>query len=219
LPAGWDFAQAAALPETAFTVWTNLFEDGALRAGETALIHGGSGGIGIMAIEMARAFGARAIATVGRPGAAEFCRERGADSVILHKEEDFVARTREATEGRGADVVLDVVGGPYLARNLEALAPGGRLIQIAVMGGAKAEIDLFLMMRKRLRLAGSTLRSRPVEEKSRIARELERRVWPLLAAGRIRPQVTRTFPLERAAEAHALMEAGGHLGKLALVVD
>ena len=172
-----------------------------------------------MAVEMAQALGAKVIATVGRPEAGAFCRERGADHVILYKEEDFVAGTRAGTGGRGADVVLDVVGAPYLARNLEALAPGGRLLQIAVMGGAKAEIDLFLIMRKRLRLTGSTLRSRSVEEKSRIARELESRVWPLLASGRIRPQVTRTFPLEKASAAHALMEAGGHLGKIALTMD
>jgi putative PIG3 family NAD(P)H quinone oxidoreductase len=216
LPAGWDFVQAAALPETAFTVWTNVFEDGALGAGETLLVHGGAGGIGIMAVEMAHAFGAQVIATVGRPEAAAFCRERGAGQVVFYKEEDFVARVREWTGGRGADVVLDVVGAPYLARNLEALAPRGRLAQIAVMGGSKAELDLFLMMRKRLRLTGSTLRPRPIEEKGRIAAELEERVWPLLAAGRIRPQVTRTFPLGKAAEAHALMEAGGHLGKIAL---
>lgn len=219
LPAGWDFAQAAALPETAFTIWTNVFEDGALGAGETSLVHGGAGGIGIMAVEMAHAFGAKVIATVGRAEAAAFCRERGADHVILHKEEDFVARVKEWTEGKGADVVLDVVGAPYLARNLEALAPRGRLVQIAVMGGAKAELDLFLMMRKRLRLTGSTLRSRPADEKGRIAAELERRVWPLLAAGRIRPQVTRMFPLEKASEAHALMEAGGHLGKIVLTLE
>jgi NADPH2:quinone reductase len=218
LPRGWDFAQAAALPETAFTVWTNVFEDGALSAGETLLVHGGSGGIGIMAVEMAHALGAKVLATVGRAEGAAFCRERGADHVILYKEEDFAVRARELTEGRGVDVILDMVGGPYLPRNLEALAPRGRLIQIAVMGGSKAELDLHRMMMKRIRITGSTLRPRPPEEKGRIARELEKRVWPLLEAGRIRPQVTRTFPLDEAAAAHALMEAGGHLGKIVLEV-
>lgn len=216
LPKGWDFAQAAALPETAFTVWTNVFEDGALAAGETLLVHGGSGGIGIMAVEMAHALGARVIATVGRAEGATFCRERGAGHAILYKEEDFAARARELTGGRGVDVVLDMVGGPYLPRNLEALAPRGRLIQIAVMGGSKAELDLHKMMMKRIRITGSTLRPRPPEEKGRIARELGKRVWPLLEAGRIRPQVTRRFPLEAAMEAHELMEAGGHLGKIVL---
>jgi NADPH2:quinone reductase len=171
-----------------------------------------------MAVEMAHALGARVIATAGRAEGAAFCRVRGADHVILYKDEDFPARARELTGGHGADVVLDMVGGPYLPRNLEALAPRGRLIQIAVMGGSKAELDLHKMMMKRIRITGSTLRPRPPEEKGRIARELEKRVWPLLEAGAMRPQVTRRFPLEEAAEAHALLEAGGHLGKIALEV-
>jgi NADPH2:quinone reductase len=216
LPKGWDFVQAASLPETAFTVWTNLFEDGALREGETVLIHGGSGGIGITAIQMAHAFGARALTTVGRREAEAFCRAAGAEQVYFYNEEDFVERVRESTGGRGADVILDMVGGPYLPRNLEALAPRGRLIQIAVQGGSKAELDLHKMMSKHLSLTGSTLRPRTAGEKGRIAEALLHRVWPLLEAGRIRPQVTRTFPLERAAEAHALMESRGHLGKIVL---
>lgn len=218
VPKGFDFIQAASLPETVFTVWTNLFEDGALLPGETVLIHGGSGGIGITAIQMARAFGAKVATTIGRGEAAEFCRAAGADLIIYHKREDFVQRILEFTDGRGAEVILDMVGGLYLPRNLETLAPRGRLIQIATMGGAKAELDLRMMMMKRAVLTGSTLRPRPVEEKGRIAKALSHRVWPLLESGRIRPQVTRTFPLARASEAHALMEAGGHMGKIVLTV-
>lgn len=217
IPKGLDFVQAASLPETCFTVWTNLFEDGALREGETALIHGGSGGIGITAIQMARAFGARVMTTVGRPEAVEFCLAAGADLVIEYKREDFPTRVLEATGGAGADVVLDMVGGPYLARNLAALAMRGRIVQIAVMGGAKAELDLPTLMRKRAVITGSTLRPRDVEEKGRIAKALSHKVWPLLESGRILPKVTRTFPLDRASGAHALMEAGGHLGKIVLI--
>lgn len=218
IPRGWDFIQAASLPETVFTVWTNLFEDGGLREGESALIHGGSGGIGITAIQMAHALGATVLTTVGRREAEPFCREAGADHVLFHREEDFVARAREATDGRGVDVILDIVGGGYLARNVETLAFRGRLIQIAVLDGSPAELNLHQLMRKRLMLTGSTLRPRSIEEKGRIAKAVLHRIWPLIESGRIRPKVTRTFPLERAADAHALMESGGHLGKIVLTV-
>ncbi len=218
IPKGCDFVQAASLPETVFTVWTNLFEDGALKAGETVLIHGGSGGIGVTAIQMAHAMDAKVLTTVGREEGLEFCRATGADHVFNYRIEDFVPLALEATGHRGVDVILDMVGGAYLARNIECLAPRGRLIQIAILGGAKGELDLHKMMQKRLKLTGSTLRPRSVEEKGRIAAAVERNVWPLLESGRIRPQVTATFPLAKAAEAHALMEAGGHLGKIVLVV-
>ncbi|MDB5106525.1 MAG: quinone oxidoreductase [Fibrobacteres bacterium] len=218
LPRGFDFIQAAAVPETCFTVWTNLFEDGGLLEGETALIHGGSGGIGTMAIQMAHALGSHVLTTVGRRESEALCRECGADRVFFHKEEDFVQRTLEVTGGRGADVILDMVGGSYLPRNLEALAPLGRLVQIATLGGHKAELDLRKLMQKRLRLTGSTLRPRTVGEKGRIAAALLDRVWPLLESGKVAPKVTRTFPLGSAGEAHALMESGLHTGKLVLEI-
>jgi NADPH2:quinone reductase len=218
VPRGLDFAQAAALPETVFTVWTNLFEDGGLREGERVLIHGGAGGIGTTAIQMAHAMGAEVLTTVGRRESETLCRECGADHVLFYREEDFVERVREITAGQGVDVILDMVGGSYLPRNVEALAVRGRLIQIAVMGGSKAELDLRQLMLKRLTLTGSTLRPRPVEEKGRIAKAVLHRVWPLIESGRIAPRVSKAFPLDRAAEAHAMMESGGHTGKLVLAV-
>ena len=218
IPGGWDYVQAASLPETVFTVWTNLFEDGALRPGETVLVHGGSGGIGVTAIQMAKACGAKVIATVGRAEAIAFCRAAGAAEVILYKEEDFAARIQEISGGRGVDAILDMVGGPYLQRNLASLAPRGRLICIAHQGGAIGELDIRMVMLKRLTLTGSTLRPRPPAEKGRIAAEVLRHAWPWMESGGFRPQVTRTFPLELAGAAHALMEAGGHLGKIVLTV-
>jgi NADPH2:quinone reductase len=218
IPRGLDYAKAAALPETTFTVWTNLFEDGGLREGERVLIHGGAGGIGTTAIQMAHAMGAEVLATVGRRESEKLVRACGADHVLFYREEDFVERVREITAGQGVDVILDMVGGAYLPRNVEALAFRGRLIQIAVMGGSKAELDLRQLMLKRLMLTGSTLRPRPVEEKGRIAKAVLHRVWPLIESGRIVPQVTKVFPLERAADAHAMMESSGHTGKLVLAV-
>ena len=216
LPDGLSMVEAAALPETFFTVWTNLFDGGRLREGETVLIHGGSGGIGTAAIQIAHAFGARVFATARTAEKCAFCERLGAERAIAYRDEDFVAGVRELTDGRGVDLILDMVGGGYLARNLRALAVEGRLVQIAVMEGAEAAIPLGLLMVKRLTLTGSTLRPRSVAQKGAIADALKERVWPLLADGRIRPVVHATFGLERAAEAHALMESSAHIGKIVL---
>jgi len=218
IPHGFDMLHAAALPETYFTVWTNLFESGRLQKGESTLIHGGSGGIGTTAIQMAHAFGAKVFTTVGKKESVQPCQDLGADRVILYKEEDFVSVVKNETEGRGVDVILDMVGGDYFVRNLEALAPLGRLVQIATIRGTHAELDLRKMMFKRLTLTGSTLRSRSVEEKSRLARELEKHVWPLLNKGELKPVIYKTFPLEKAREAHELMESSAHTGKIVLTV-
>ncbi len=216
VPDGLDMVEAAALPETFFTVWTNLFDGGRLRAGETVLVHGGSGGIGSTAIQIARAFGARVFATARTAEKCAFCEEIGAERAIAYRDEDFVAVVRELTEKRGVDLILDMVGGGYLARNLRALAVEGRLVQIAVMEGAEAAIPLGLVMVKRLTLTGSTLRPRTVAQKGAIAEALRERVWPLLADGRLRPVVHATFGLDEAAEAHALMESSAHIGKIVL---
>ena len=218
VPDGLDMVQAAALPETFFTVWTNLFDGGRLRAGETVLIHGGSGGIGTTAIQIARAFGARVFATARTKEKCAFCEELGAERGIVYAEEDFVAVVRELTEKRGVDLILDMVGGDYLARNVRALAVEGRLVQIAVREGAEATIPLGLLMVKRLVLTGSTLRPRTVAQKGAIADALEREVWPLLAEGSVRPVVHATFALDEAARAHALMESSAHIGKIVLTV-
>ena len=218
VPDGLDMVQAAALPETFFTVWTNLFDGGRMKAGETVLIHGGSGGIGTTAIQIARAFGARVFATARTKEKCAFCEELGAERGIVYAEEDFVAVVRELTEKRGVDLILDMVGGDYLARNVRALAVEGRLVQIAVREGAEATIPLGLLMVKRLVLTGSTLRPRTVAQKGAIAEALEREVWPLLAEGSVRPVVHATFALDEAARAHALMESSAHIGKIVLTV-
>lgn len=218
IPAGFDFVQAAALPETFFTVWTNLFESGHLKPGETVLIHGGSGGIGTTAIQMAQTFGARVFTTVGKKEAVPLCRKLGAERVILYKEEDFVSVVKSLTGGSGVDLILDHIGGPYFPRNLDALAMKGQLVQISTVQGAKVELDLRKVMVKRLVVTGSTLRSRSVEEKSAIARALEKDIWPLLDQGKIKPVIDRTFPLGKVREAHERMEAGRHLGKIVLTV-
>ncbi|WII72125.1 NAD(P)H-quinone oxidoreductase [Bdellovibrio sp. 22V] len=218
IPNGLDFISAASLPETFFTVWTNLFESGRLQMGETLLVHGGSGGIGTTAIQMAHVRGVEVYTTVGKKEAVEACKKLGAARVILYNEEDFVAAVKEATNDRGVDVILDMVGGDYFARNLEALAPQGRLVQIATIKGTKVELDLRKMMFKRLTLTGSTLRARSVEEKSRIAHALEKNIWPLLNKGQLSPVIYRTFPLEKAREAHELMESSAHTGKIVLIV-
>ncbi len=218
VPDGLDMVQAAALPETFFTVWTNLFDGGRMKAGETVLIHGGSGGIGTTAIQIARAFGARVFATARTKEKCAFCEELGAERGIVYVEEDFVAVVRELTEKRGVDLILDMVGGDYLARNVRALAVEGRLVQIAVREGAEATIPLGLLMVKRLVLTGSTLRPRTVAQKGAIADALEREVWPLLAEGSVRPVVHATFALDEAARAHALMESSAHIGKIVLTV-
>ena len=191
VPAGLDFAGAAALPETCFTVWTNLVDGGHLSAGETLLVHGGSSGIGTTAIQLARALGARVVATAGSPAKCEACVRLGATRAVDYRQEDFVAAVREATGGRGADVILDIVGGEYAARNLEALARGGRLVVIGLLGGAKATLNLGLLMQKRAIVTGSTLRPRSVAEKGLIAEALLERVWPLIERGESNPSSTR----------------------------
>jgi putative PIG3 family NAD(P)H quinone oxidoreductase len=216
VPKGLSLVEAAAIPETTFTVWTNLFERAALKAGERLLVHGGSGGIGTAAIQLARAFGVRVFATAGGAEKCAYCRSLGAERAIDYRAEDFVAVTRAATGGEGVDVILDMVGGDYLARNLSALREDGRLVMIAFLHGAKVEIDLMRLMLKRLTLTGSTLRACSIEQKGRIARAVFSNIWPLFEAGRIRPVVDRTLPLERAQEAHRVMEAGQHKGKIVL---
>ncbi|HVQ31809.1 MAG TPA: NAD(P)H-quinone oxidoreductase [Vicinamibacteria bacterium] len=218
VPRGLDVAEAAALPETTFTVWTNVFERGRLAPGETLLVHGGSSGIGTTAIQMARAFGARVIVTAGTSGKCAACLSLGAERAIDYKREDFVAEVREATGGRGVDVLLDMVGAPYLARNLECLAVEGRLVQIGVQQGPKAELNLLSVMQKRLTVTGSTLRPRTVAEKARIAAAVRERVWPKIETGQIRPVMHARLPLAEAREAHRIMEEGAHIGKLVLLV-
>jgi putative PIG3 family NAD(P)H quinone oxidoreductase len=217
VPRGLGAVEAAALPETFFTVWTNVFERGRLRAGETLLVHGGSSGIGTAAIALARAFGARVLATAGGAEKCAACERLGAARAVNYREEDFVAAVKAETGGRGVDVVLDMVGGDYTPRNLECLARDGRLVQIAFLRGSKVQLDLLPVMQRRLTITGSTLRPRSVEEKGAIARALREQVWPLIEQGRVRPLVHATFPLRKAADAHRLMESGGHIGKIVLV--
>jgi putative PIG3 family NAD(P)H quinone oxidoreductase len=218
IPRPLDFAAAAAIPETFFTVWTNVFERGRLQPSESILVHGGASGIGTTAIQMARAFGSTVFATAGTAEKCAACERLGATRAINYREADFVTAVRAATEGRGVDVVLDIVGGDYLPRNLEVLAMDGRLVQIAVIGGPRAEINLVPVLQRRLTITGSMLRPRTVAEKGAIARALRARVWPLLEARTIAPVVHATFPLREAAEAHRVMEADTHIGKLVLVV-
>jgi NADPH:quinone reductase len=218
LPQGLDMPHAAAIPETFFTVWTNVFDRGRLQQGESLLVHGGSSGIGTTAIQLARARGARVFATAGSPEKCAACERIGAERGINYKDEDFVAVVREATGGRGVDVVLDMVGGEYFARNIETLAMEGRLVEIATQRGAKAELNIMAVMLRRLTITGSTLRARAVAEKAAIASAVHQHVWPLLESGAVKPLVHATFPLARAAEAHRMMEAGEHIGKLVLVV-
>ncbi len=216
IPGELSMIEAAALCETFFTVWHNVFERGGLQAGETFLVHGGSSGIGTTAIQLAAARGARVLATAGTAEKCAACVALGAERAVNYREEDFVAAAQEATGGRGVDVILDMVGGEYLARDVRALAMDGRLVMIAFLGGAKAELNFAQVMTKRLTLTGSTLRPQSVEAKARIAAALEHEVWPLLAAGRIAPVMDRTYPLEEAAAAHARMESSAHIGKIVL---
>ncbi len=218
VPSGLDLADAAAIPETFFTVWSNVFDRGGLTAGESFLVHGGSSGIGTTAIQLARAMGARVFATAGSAEKCEACQKLGAERAINYREEDFVELVKQATDGKGVDVILDMVGGGYVARNLDALAPDGRLVYIAFLGGSKVEVNLLPMMLKRLTITGSTLRPRPVAFKAAIAQSLEQKVWPLIEAGDLRPVMYKTFALSAASEAHRLMESGAHIGKIALVV-
>ena len=216
IPGDMDNIRAAAVPETFFTVWTNVFQRGHLDAGETILVHGGTSGIGTTAIQLARAFGATVLATAGSEDKCAACLALGASVAINYKAEDFVTAVRTATHGRGVDVILDIVGGDYVPRNIECLAVGGRLVQIGLIGGSRAQVDLRAVLQKRLTLTGSTLRPRSVEEKGALARELEARVWPLLSSGVVRPIVNAIFPLREAAEAHRLLESGDFIGKIVL---
>lgn len=218
-PAGYDATAAAALPETTFTVWANLFGLGRLQPGETALVHGGGGGIGTTAIQLAKAFGARVYATAGSAERCDACVRLGADGAINYRETDFAESIRQFTTGQGVDVVLDMVGGPYLARNLACLAMDGRLVLIGFQGGPVAEsLDCTAIMRRRLTVTGSTMRARSPAQKAAIAAELREKVWPLLDAGQCRPPVHAVLPLEQAADAHRLMESGAHVGKIVLTV-
>ncbi|MFE0753082.1 NAD(P)H-quinone oxidoreductase [Inquilinus sp. NPDC058860] len=217
IPKGLSPAEAAGLPETLFTVWTNVVERGRLQAGERFLVHGGSSGIGTTAIQLAKARGATVFATAGSAEKAQACLDLGADVAIDYREQDFAAVIKEKTGGRGVDVILDMVGGDYVARNIDALAVDGRQVSIAFLKGSKVEVDLQKVMAKRLTLTGSTLRPRSVAEKGAIAAALEAEVWPLIEAGRIRPVIHATFPLAQAAEAHALMESSAHVGKIILL--
>lgn len=218
VPKGLDMIQAAGLPETFFTVWTNVFDRGRLKAGESFLVHGGSSGIGTTAIQLAHAFGARVFTTAGSAEKCAACRALGADVAIDYRTEDFVGAVGAATEGRGVDVILDMVGGEYIKRNLKILAVEGRLVQIAFLQGSTVELNLAPLMVKRQTLTGSTLRPRSVAEKGAIAAALGEKVWPLLEAGRIKPLIHATFPLADAAKAHRLMESSAHIGKIVLTV-
>jgi NADPH2:quinone reductase len=218
VPAGMDLVHAAAIPETYFTVWTNVFERGGLAPGQSILIHGGTSGIGTTAIQLAKAFGSRVFATAGSPEKCAACERIGADRAIDYTTTDFVPVIRELTDGRGVDVVLDIVGGAYLSRNVDALGMDGRLVQIGTLGGAKAEINMVPVLQRRLTITGSTLRPRSVPEKAAIAAALRARVWPLLERGRVAPIVDRTFPLDQASGAHRLMESSTHIGKLVLTI-
>ncbi|HTO80824.1 MAG TPA: NAD(P)H-quinone oxidoreductase [Methylomirabilota bacterium] len=218
LPKAFDMVRAAAIPETYFTVWTNVFERGRLKAGEAFLVHGGSSGIGTTAIQLAHASGARVFATAGDAEKCAACRRLGADLAIDYWREDFVDVVSKATDGRGVDVILDMVGGDYIARNLKILALEGRLVQIAFLKGSSTELNLLPLMLKRQTLTGSTLRPRTVAEKGAIARALLANVWPLLESGRVAPVIHATFPLARAADAHRLMESSAHIGKIVLTM-
>lgn len=217
VPEAISLVHAGAIPETFFTVWTNLFQRAGLSRGETILVHGGSSGIGTTAIQLATAFGATVLATAGSPDRAQACVGLGAARAIDYKTEDFVAFVRDATSGRGVDVILDIIGGDYLQRNIECLALNGRLVQIGLIGGSRASIDLRPVLQKRLTITASVLRARTVAEKGAIARDLETHVWPLLSRGQLRPVVHAEFPLERAGDAHRELETGRVFGKAVLV--
>jgi putative PIG3 family NAD(P)H quinone oxidoreductase len=215
IPSGWSALEAATVPETAFTVW-GVFQRARMKPGERFLVHGGSSGIGVMAIQLARALGSIPYSTAGSAEKCRACVELGAERAINYREQDFVAELKEATGGRGVDVILDIVGGAYFGRNLEVLAIEGRLVQIATLQGAKVELDLRTLMAKRAMLSGSTLRPQSNEAKAAIASALRREAWPHLEARRVRPVIFAQFPLEQAADAHRLMESGEHIGKIVL---
>lgn len=218
IPRGMDMASAAALPETYFTVWTNVFERGGLKAGETFLMHGGSSGIGTTAIQLAKQFGARVIVTAGSDDKCQACLDLGADAAINYRNEDFVERIAELTDKKGVDVILDIVGGDYLPRNLKCMAVDGRLVQIALQHGPKTEINLLPIMLKRLTITGSTLRPRSIDEKAKIAQALLDQVWPLLDNGSVKPLIHARFCLAEAADGHRMMEQSNHIGKIVLTM-
>jgi len=218
VPRGMDIVTAAGIPETFFTVWTNVFQRGRLQPRELLLVHGGSSGIGTTAIQLAKARGSRVFVTAGSAEKCTACEQLGAERAINYRDADFVAVLRELTGGRGVDVILDMVGGDYFARNIDALAVEGRLVEIATLHGVKADVNIQTIMGRRLTITGSTLRPRPVAEKAAIAAELRQHVWPLLESGTVKPIVHATFPLREAAEAHRVMESSAHIGKLLLVV-
>jgi NADPH:quinone reductase len=216
VPAGLTDVEAACLPETFFTVWSNVFDRGRLQPGETLLVQGGASGIGVTAIQLAKAFGATVIVTAGADDKCAACLRLGADHAINYRQSDFSAEVKRLTGGRGADVVLDMVAGDYVAREVACLADDGRIVIIAVQGGVKSEFNAGEVLRRRLLITGSTLRPRPVAFKGAIAAALRERVWPLLAAGQVRPVIERIFAADEAAQAHALMESSQHVGKIAL---
>jgi NADPH2:quinone reductase len=218
VPKGLSLVEAASLPETFFTVWGNVFERGRLAPGETLLVQGGTSGIGVSAIQMASAMGNRVFATAGSDDKVAACVRLGAEKAFNYKTRDFEKEIQAITAGKGADVILDMVGGDYVPKELKCLAEDGRLVFIAFLRGMKAEMDIGLVMRKRLTITGSTLRPRPVEFKGRLARALREKIWPLIEAGRIRPEIYKTFPLAQASEAHRLMESSQHIGKIVLTV-
>jgi NADPH2:quinone reductase len=218
VPGGLSMVEAAAIPETFFTVWTNLFDRGRCKAGDTVLIHGGTSGIGTTAIQLAAAWGAHVYATAGSDDKARACERLGAVRGINYRTEDFVEVMRAQTGGKGVDVTLDMVAGTYVARNLDIAALEGRVVVISLLGGSRAEINMGMILTKRLTLTGSTLRSRTVAQKAEVADAVRKNVWPLLAAGRVRPVIHATFPLAEAGEAHRLMETSNHIGKIVLTV-
>ena len=216
VPEKISLVNAAGIPETFFTVWTNVFKRGQLKAGESLLVHGGSSGIGTTAIQLGKAFGATVYTTAGTSDKCEFCNNLGADAAINYREQDFSEAIKRLTQGKGVNVILDMVGGPYFPKNIRLLADEGRLVQIALMQGSKAEVDFRSLLLKRVTLTGSTLRPRSVEEKTKIAQALQKNVWPLLESGAIRPIIHEIFPLKQASEAHRLMESSTHIGKILL---
>lgn len=216
VPAGLSDAEAASLPETFFTVWSNVFDRARLQPGETLLVQGGTSGIGVAAIQLAKAWGATVIATAGSADKVAACLQLGADHAIAYRETDFAAEARRLTGGRGVDVILDIVAGGYIAREVDCLADDGRLVVIAVQGGTQAAFNAAALLMRRLTITGSTLRARPVAFKAAIAQALRQQVWPWIESGRVRPVIDRIFPAEQAAQAHAHLEAGGHVGKVML---
>ena len=218
IPNGLSMIEAAALPEAFFTVWTNVFERGALKKGETLMIHGGSSGIGTTAIQIASQMGARVITTAGSADKCQACADLGAERTVNYREEDFVEAAREFGDGKGVDVILDIVGGDYIAKNIKSLAPDGRLVQIAFLQGSKVDINFMSVMLKRLTFTGSTLRPQSIERKGEIAAALIENVWPLISSGKIKPVIYKTFALNQVAEGHALMESSQHIGKIMLKI-